>query len=495
MALTLISSLVFCLVVLCVFNKVVYNLYFHPLARFPGPSLWCASRIPFLWKMLRGELPRKIKAYHDKYGPVVRVAPDELSFDDPAAWKDIYLNQTLDRLSQLQSRATGSSVDDVLTSPIRIHPNVQEISGPAFSEASTDSYEPIVVQAVEKLIASLKSSISTKEHDNSALDIVKWLKLASFDIAAEIIWGSGFGCLESGQGNIVLEYAFSYREKMPPTAIAFYPFSGFFSHLLSLLDTRSTAVHELCRRKAAERLSRQRETLPAQQDQLDNDITITEIEQASIQAIMANSGPIAAVLAGTLNYLLRNPSKHDKLVQEIRGSFNSEAEINGDTTRSLSYLHAVVMEGLRIAPPVPDGLRRRVPADGLVVAGCSVPSKTTVSTGCWVQFMNPRNFACPSEFVPERWLHAKGAGGTGGRTIIDTANQEAFYPFGLGSRRNFGEPLAWLELKLTLAKLLWNFDISIPPGKQLPAWPEQNVFWFWDVQPMEVSLGLHRRFQ
>lgn len=33
----------------------------------------------------------KLKALHDIYGPVVRVAPNELSFITAEAWKDIYL--------------------------------------------------------------------------------------------------------------------------------------------------------------------------------------------------------------------------------------------------------------------------------------------------------------------------------------------------------------------------------------------------------------------
>lgn len=133
---------------------------------------------------------------------------------------------------------------------------------------------------------------------------------------------------------------------------------------------------------------------------------------------------------------------------------------------------------MRIALPIPDGLRRQVPAGGLVVAGVSVPEKMSVSTGCWIQFMNPENFSNPTEFVSERWL------GEG----TETAKTEAFHPFGFGARGCLGQTLAWLEMRLTLAKPLWNFDISVPPGKSLPAWPEQGIFWFWDKKPLELSL-------
>ncbi|KAL5364991.1 cytochrome P450 [Aspergillus floccosus] len=504
MAAAVISSLVFCLIILFISHKVVYNLYFHPLARFPGPSLWCASRIPYLWKLCRGKLPGKIRAYHDKYGPVVRIAPDELSFDDPAAWREIYSDQTLDQPSLCKTKPTGSFMENLIFAHAEIQPRMRDALHLALSEASVDKYEPIVTRVIDRLVAKLKSSLPKKKDDSSTLNIVRCLELASFDIAAEVVCGGSVEGLESGEGNIVLEYALSCKEKLIATVITFYPFLAFLSPLLFLSSAKSTAI-QLFKRKTTERLSRYQETSSGKQGQPDvlgsilqsqasEKLPVTALEQTSVELVTSGSGPIVAVLIGTLNYLLRNPSKYDHLIQEIRGSFKRETDINGSAIRSLPYLHAVVTEGLRIAPPVPDGLRRVVSAGGLAVAGCSVPPKTIVSTGCWVQFMNPRNFACPEEFVPERWLHAKGTGGIGGRTIVDTANKDAFYPFGLGARQCLGEPLAWLELKLALARLLWNFDISISSGKSLPVWAEQDVFWCWNVQPMEVSLRLCRRF-
>ncbi|KHO00243.1 uncharacterized protein MAM_02166 [Metarhizium album ARSEF 1941] len=40
--------------------------------------------------MARGRVPFKNRLLHEKHGPVVRVAPDELSFNAARAWEDIY---------------------------------------------------------------------------------------------------------------------------------------------------------------------------------------------------------------------------------------------------------------------------------------------------------------------------------------------------------------------------------------------------------------------
>jgi hypothetical protein len=69
---------------------VVYRLYFHPLAKYPGPILNRISPIPSIISLLKGRIALDVKLWHDKYGPVIRVTPTELSFNSVAAWEDIY---------------------------------------------------------------------------------------------------------------------------------------------------------------------------------------------------------------------------------------------------------------------------------------------------------------------------------------------------------------------------------------------------------------------
>jgi hypothetical protein len=75
-------------------GTITYNLYFHPLRRYPGPSNLAASRIPFGQKYFSGTLYPEIHELHKRYGKVVRIAPDELSIIDPKAWKDIFTSRT-----------------------------------------------------------------------------------------------------------------------------------------------------------------------------------------------------------------------------------------------------------------------------------------------------------------------------------------------------------------------------------------------------------------
>lgn len=62
----------------------------HPLRSFPGPLTHRISNIPRAYYNVQGRLPFHIAELHRKYGPVVRLGPDFLTFTDPEAWKDIY---------------------------------------------------------------------------------------------------------------------------------------------------------------------------------------------------------------------------------------------------------------------------------------------------------------------------------------------------------------------------------------------------------------------
>ncbi|KAG7292844.1 hypothetical protein NEMBOFW57_002889 [Staphylotrichum longicolle] len=90
----------------------LYNLLFHPLRHFP-PLLQRASALPWALQHARGVSIFKTQALHDRLGPVVRIAPNHLSFTDPRAWRDIYgalpRNNRSDRSDRSSTTSTSSS--------------------------------------------------------------------------------------------------------------------------------------------------------------------------------------------------------------------------------------------------------------------------------------------------------------------------------------------------------------------------------------------------
>ncbi len=72
--------------------KVIYRLYLHPLAKFPGPKLAAGT---FLYEgyydvIKRGKYVHRIEEMHRQYGPIIRINPQELHVYDPTFFDSVY---------------------------------------------------------------------------------------------------------------------------------------------------------------------------------------------------------------------------------------------------------------------------------------------------------------------------------------------------------------------------------------------------------------------
>ena len=77
-------------IVLACAIPIVHNIFFHPLAEYPGPLLWRASSLPWKIALLKGTMHHDLMRFHEKYGDTLRLKPDELSYANAQAWKDIH---------------------------------------------------------------------------------------------------------------------------------------------------------------------------------------------------------------------------------------------------------------------------------------------------------------------------------------------------------------------------------------------------------------------
>lgn len=77
----------------------------------------------------------------------------------------------------------------------------------------------------------------------------------------------------------------------------------------------------------------------------------------------------------SVNYhLLRYPDTLQKLQMEVRAAFNSPEDITAAKAANLKYLHAAVLEGMRIFAPAAFSLSRLTPPGGDSIDGCSLPA-------------------------------------------------------------------------------------------------------------------------
>ncbi|KAK8061804.1 P450 monooxygenase [Apiospora phragmitis] len=140
----------------------IYNKFVSPLRKIPGPWLNAVSWLPWYKYWFSGYMHREVRRLHERYGPVVRIGPSEVSFIDKAAWKDIY---SLKRCRQIERDPTSfpsltphGARFDLLTYSPADHAKYRKILNPCFAEKATKEYEGTVRANVDKLIAQLSAA-------------------------------------------------------------------------------------------------------------------------------------------------------------------------------------------------------------------------------------------------------------------------------------------------------------------------------------------------
>lgn len=466
----------------------IYNIWLHPLSKYPGPLLWRLSRLPFLLSFMQGRLPHDIKKLHEQYGDIVRLAPDELSFIDPAAWGDIYPKNFL-RPYEYKDQPPGKNASNLIACTEEEHARFRRLLAPAFSERYTAAQEPFVRAYVDKLVAKLHERINNSSNRELMTDIdaVEWINYVAFDIIGDLVWGSSFGCLDGLTTHPWIQTISQFKAATVVVSAKFYPW--LYAVLMAI--TPSSALNEVMEMwRITEQKVRERvvvadpdrpdiigQLLASEKNPASESMSREEMEVNAMMLVAAGSESVTTVLTGLLNYLLRNPDDLAAVTKEIRAAFSSEDQISGLRLKQLPILNATLNEGMRLCPTIPDAMRRNIPPGGGVVAGEVLPAGTVVSIPPWASYRARRNFVDPERLWPGRWLDDG---------VRD--DKAAFHPFSLGPHNCPGQNMAWLELRLILARLLWSFDVSIPPGVDLPVWEEQGIWWFWDKHQMIVRL-------
>lgn len=369
--------------------QVIYNLFFHPLAHFSGPRSWSASRLPFIRSLISGTLVQDIEKLHRKYGPVLRIAPNEITFAKAEAWADIFSL----RPGHLQfpkdpvwwARQPGQPESLISVPTIEGHARMRKLLSPGFTERALKTQEPIVQKYVRLLIERLRERSTEFEEAGSeegfVLDIVPWLNYTTFDIFGDLGFGESFNCLEHSRYHPWIALLFNSAKAAGfVICTRFYPLINFL--LMKCIPESLMKMQRDHYRQIVDKVQRRLNWEVERADFMSHVIehndekgmTIEEIQATFMFLTTAGSETTATVLNGTLNYLTANPDKLAILAKEVRGSFAMEDEITLDALSGLPYLNAVISEALRLCPPVPIMLPRLVPQGGDTVCGMWMPA-------------------------------------------------------------------------------------------------------------------------
>ncbi|KAK0389778.1 hypothetical protein NLU13_3351 [Sarocladium strictum] len=434
----------------------VYRAAFHRLNRFPGPFL---ARLSNLYvtslSVKRFHLFKEVQQLHAQYGDIVRLGPSELSVANPKAYHLIHSNQSpcekgpwynilhpVQSLHMIRNR--------------KVHSQRRKTWDKGLGSKALRDYEPRVEQYTGQLLSVIK------EKAGKSVDVSTLFNFYSFDVMGDLAFDSGFNMLKDGivhyymesvHANMLAVSAFSHLVWIFPLLKAIPIVNNehhkFQSWLKSSVDTRIGKKSERPDLFSWLLADHQAIAKPTKQNTVD-------LYGDAHLIVVAGSDTTAASLTCLFFELAQNPAVLQKLQEEVDGYFAQNPEPSAASLSKLEYLNACINESLRLHPPVPSGVQRITPPEGLQLDGTFIPGETIVQVPTYTLHRDERAFVQPDEYIPDRWT-------TRSELVKDAS---VFTPFGTGRYSCAGKQLGLMELRSVTSQVIREYNVRLAAGQK-----------------------------
>lgn len=198
----------------------IYRVYFHPLAKYPGPLLAKVTDLYQTYHALKGDRHLEFWRCHEKYGNIVRFGPNSLSFNTNTALKAIYSSKGNVRKGDFYSAfpvkkdavSTHSAIDK------SVHGRKRRVLSHAFSDAAIKSMENHILAHIrqfcsnlggsnmgEKALTKTVYSEKTENDWTTPKNITDQANYMTFDIMGDLCFGKAFGMLERPDNRFAID--------------------------------------------------------------------------------------------------------------------------------------------------------------------------------------------------------------------------------------------------------------------------------------------------
>ncbi|KAH8591216.1 cytochrome P450 oxidoreductase [Bisporella sp. PMI_857] len=471
---------------------VIYTRYFHPLAAIPGPFFASISRLWIALQLKGGDFEVKQRVLHAKYGPIIRIAPNEVAISDPAALKTIYGIKS----GYTKVRSFSHEVDTNYFTMMdeKLHASRRRITNSIYSMSSVLESEPYIDLCSELFVERMGEYAD----QGVAVDFGQWLQMYAFDVIGELYFGNMFGFMKNRHdyGGFIE----SLDVLLPPLIVAcvlpsyarfFLPIAGevlpsarsALQCLQNIVTASENCVlareQELRAGKVARKdiLAKLFDIRDKKGDEVD--FTSRHLQQECYVAIFAGSDTTAIALRAVFHALMCNPGVYTKLMEEIdtateEGRLSSPNVQYAEATK-LPYLNAVIKEAMRLHPSVAMTMPRHVPMGGATLADHFIPEGYRVGMNPAVIHYDTTIFGDDAaEFKPDRWFQE------------DAANMDRYMlHFGAGARTCLGKNISLSEIHKMVPQFLRQMEIELVDGtKEL----KSENFWFNKQVGLKVKL-------
>ncbi|KAF4827585.1 Pisatin demethylase [Colletotrichum tropicale] len=465
-----------------------------PLRHIPGPFLARFTRLWLFRQYCRADYEKTDRKLHERYGPIVRIAPGQYSIDSLDAAKTIYGHGSHFAKNEWYVPFGNPALSNLFNElDPKVHSAMRRQVANVYSMSNMVSYEPYVDECTD-IFATRFTEFS---ENGRVIDLGHWFQCYALDVIGKITFSKRFGCLDDGgdpQGVIkALDEVLTFS-----TTVGVYPkLFPFFFNILKYLgsggEPRGSAyiVKFATAQVAASRLEEKPKDGPQDfisklvQTQRERPETIDDacIQTAGNTNIGAGSDTTAISLSGIMYYLCKNPGALQKLRKELDDA-EAEGSISNPITfreaQALPYLQAVIKESLRLHPATGLTMPRVVPEGGRQLAGSFFPAGNVVGINAWIAHHNKEVFGHDADhFRPERWIDSS--------KEQKSAMESYFFAFGQGSRTCIGKNISLLEVSKAIPRVVQNFDLILEKEDD---WKCTN---YWFVKPRDFFVRVKKR--
>ncbi|KAG4288531.1 hypothetical protein FPRO06_06183 [Fusarium proliferatum] len=454
-----------------------YSYYFHPYADIPGPFWAKISRFWLVRQVLRGDIHSTQRALHEKYGSIVRMAPDEVSISDPAALKVIYaVNAGFTKTDFYTPFAPHLSPhEDLFTQrDEKIHAQRRRFVNNLYSLSSILESEAYV----DACILTFKDRLGEFAAQSDAFDLGLWLQMFAFDVIGELFYGKQFGFMENShdyQG-----YIETLDTLLP--AVATSCVLPFYLRPLHVLGHLIPPLHKALK-GYDDIVVAAKETVARRQHEVDkgtverllfsiaaskNGFTLADVATEAWVSLFAGSDTTAIAMRAILFNIIRNPKVYERLLAEIDQA-SAEGRLSNPAKYSeaikLPYFVACCKEGFRVHPSVGMSMPRHVPPTGVNIAGRYFPGGSRVGMSAHVVHFDKGIFGQDADcYNPDRWLQP-------GAEVME----RYLMHFGAGPRTCVGKNISITEIHKLIPSLLQDYEFLLSePNKDL----KYSNYWF-----------------
>ena len=308
---------------------VLQRVFFHPLARTPGPFVAKLSGFYMIFKAVRGKNTFTRHNLHQKYGQVVRVGPNELSFSDMASIKEIYGQTSKPCLKALTFYRgfTLTGAESVFSTTDRtVHGRMRSLLSHGFSQRGVLQFEAEFGRHIERYIGRIESSASQPVE---LFDLTHCLFL---DITSQLGFAKSFDTLSGlpSTGADDIETYFQISPVFGIFPIARYLPFGIFSAARKAQPRIIRAVRSWIEdfRQNANLEGANPAFLPqmmkSKNEATEQGLSNDELVENAVLFVTAGSSTSASAVLYLLYEVGKRPALQRQLEEEIRGAFPSE---------------------------------------------------------------------------------------------------------------------------------------------------------------------------